>query len=196
MFLDEPPASVDRDELYEVERADEGYVGNLTRLWAWRPDVMNAFAQARAVLQQSWSLTDTDRAVLVAATAQARRDSYCALAWGTVLAELVGVELARDVLSGRMDGLPSRHRALARWAAGVVTDPNALTAADVDDLRQAGLDDRAIFEATAFVAFRLAFSTVNDALAAEPDAQLAATAPAPVRKAVSYGRRPSSSPSA
>ena len=42
-----------------------------------------------------------------------------------------------------------------------------------------------IFEATAFVAFRLAFSTVNDALGAQPDWQLVAAAPQRVRAAVS-----------
>ena len=42
-----------------------------------------------------------------------------------------------------------------------------------------------------FVAFRLAFSTVNDALGAVPDKQLADAAPEPVRAAVSYGRAPS-----
>jgi alkylhydroperoxidase/carboxymuconolactone decarboxylase family protein YurZ len=35
-------------------------------------------------------------------------------------------------------------------------------------------EDEEIFDATVFVAFRLAFSTVNDALGARPDLQLAA----------------------
>ena len=58
-----------------------------------------------------------------------------------------------------------------------------------------GLGDPEIFEATAFVAFRLAFSTVNGALGAAPDKQLADAAPEPVRAAVRYGRRPSAEPS-
>ena len=49
-------------------------------------------------------------------------------------------------------------------------------------------DRREIFEATAFIAFRVAFSTVNDALGARPDLALAEAAPAAVRAAVSYGR--------
>ena len=71
-------------------------------------------------------------------------------------------------------------------------DPNGATATHVDDLRKAGLSDREIFEATAFIALRLAFSTVNDALGARPDEQLVAAAPPEVRAAVAYGR-PSSS---
>jgi hypothetical protein len=44
---------------------------------------------------------------------------------------------------------------------------------------------------TAFIDFRLAFSTINDALGAAPDLEVAAAAPEPVRAAVSYGRPPS-----
>jgi hypothetical protein len=69
-----------------------------------------------------------------------------------------------------------------------VREPNAITAEDVDRLRAVGLTDQEIFDVTVFVAFRLAFSTVNDALGARPDWQLAAAAPATVRDAVDYGR--------
>jgi hypothetical protein len=62
-------------------------------------------------------------------------------------------------------------------------------------LREVGLGEREIFEATAFVAFRLAFSTVNDALGAAPDKQLADAAPPTVRAAVDFGRAPSPVPS-
>jgi len=43
--------------------------------------------------------------------------------------------------------------------------------------------------------WRMAFSTVNDALGAQPDAQLAAAAPVPVLAAVSYGRPPATNSS-
>jgi hypothetical protein len=53
-----------------------------------------------------------------------------------------------------------------------------------------GYDDRAILGITLYVALRLAFSTVNDALGAQPDAELAATVPTEVRDAVTWGRPP------
>ena len=67
-------------------------------------------------------------------------------------------------------------------------DANATSANDVARLRAAGLSDRDIFEVTALVAFRIAFSTVNSALGARPDQQLARAAPPGVRDAVRYGR--------
>jgi alkylhydroperoxidase family enzyme len=74
------------------------------------------------------------------------------------------------------------------WSRQVVHDPNDTTEADVDRLREAGLSEREIFEATTWIAFRMAFSTINDALGARPDPQLAEKAPRLVREAVTYGR--------
>ena len=58
----------------------------------------------------------------------------------------------------------------------------------VQALRDDGLDDGQIFAITSFVAFRLAFSTINDSLGAQPGAQLAASLPQQVREAVTCGR--------
>ncbi|MDD9350106.1 hypothetical protein [Mumia sp.] len=188
MFLDEPPHDDPVRALYDADLESDGYVNNLTRLWAWRPDVNDAATAARAAVSRDSALTDEDRAVLVAATAAARHDSYCALAWGRRLASLAGTATAAGVLSGAVDALAPRTRALAAWATVVVQDPNATTAEDVARLRAVGLGDREIFEAMAFVAQRLAFSTVNDALGAEPDRQLVVGAPEEVVAAVAYGR--------
>jgi alkylhydroperoxidase/carboxymuconolactone decarboxylase family protein YurZ len=133
-------------------------------------------------------LSFRQRGILVAAAASTLGDSYCSLAWGGKLAGVADAEVAAGVLSGTDDGLTDQERALAAWARSVVRDPNGTTAADVQQLRDQGLTDEQVFAVTAFVALRLAFSTVNDALGASPDAQLAASVPAAVRTAVSYGR--------
>ena len=179
-FLGEPPASAEVEAAFAGDREDDGYVANLTRLWAWRPDVLSEFGELRTKVVNGWGLTDRDRAVLVTASASERGDAYCSLAWGARLAALTDEDTAVRVLAGEpAPGLSERESALATWARQVVRDPNATTEADVARLRKVGLDDRAIFEATAFVAFRLAFSTVNDALGAAPDRQLAEAVPAP-----------------
>jgi alkylhydroperoxidase family enzyme len=79
-----------------------------------------------------------------------------------------------------------------QWARKVARDPNATTPADIQALRDAGLDDGQIFAITTFVALRLEFSTVNDALGAQPDAQLAESLSQEVREAVTFGRPPAS----
>jgi uncharacterized peroxidase-related enzyme len=196
MFVNEPPASEATEAAYTEDRDADGYVNNVTRLWSWRPDVYMTFAALRASLMESSALTDRDWAVLVTSTVAELNDSYCALAWGPRLARLSDDETAAQVLSGASaPALSDREAALAAWAREIVRDPNTTTDSDVARLREVGLGDREIFEATAFIAFRLAFSTVNDALGAAPDRQLADAAPDVVRAAVSYGRPPAPAPS-
>jgi len=84
-------------------------------------------------------------------------------------------------------GWPPR-RAPPRPDACCRATTTAWTPHDVQALRDAGHDDTEIFAITLFVALRIAFSTVNDALGARPDPQLAAGAPEEVRTAVSFGR--------
>ena len=61
-----------------------------------------------------------------------------------------------------------------RWPVGPAGHPRPQrdVAADVEALRDAGFDDAQIFAITFFVALRMAFSTVNDALGARPDREL------------------------
>jgi uncharacterized peroxidase-related enzyme len=195
-FLSEAPASEAKDAAFADDRDADGYVSNWTRVWCWRPDLLTAFAELRASLMGSSALTDRDWAVLVTATASERNDSYCSLAWGARLAKLSDDATAAQIIAGApATALSGREAALADWARQVARDPNATTEGDIARLREVGLGDQEIFEATAFVAFRLALAATNDALGAAPDKELADAAPPEVRAAVDYGRSPSSTPS-
>ena len=189
-FLDEPPVSEAAERMYAEDLESDGYVGNVTRLWCWRPDALEGLAALRGLITKESSLSDREIAVLVTATASALRDAYCSLAWGARLAALSDDDTAAGVISGADNALSEREVALARWARQLVRDPNGTTADDVERLRAVGLSDREIFEATAFAAQRLAFSAVNDALGARPDLQLFEAAPPRVRDAVDFGRAP------
>jgi alkylhydroperoxidase family enzyme len=187
-FVSDPPVDASVTAAYEDDLASDGYINNSTRVWCWRPDVLASFQTLRAGLRDSSDLSGREVAAMVAATAAARGDPYCSLAWGARLAELSDEATAARVLQGDPSGLSSREAALARWSRQVVLDSNAPTQADVDHLRDVGFSDREIFEATAFIAFRLAFSTINNALGAQPDQELIERVPPLVREAVTYGR--------
>lgn len=189
MFLAEPPATPPVEALHQASAADMGFTMNLVRLWAWRPELYKAFVALRLDLMKDSALDRRDLAAIVCATAAQRRDGYCALAYGLQMSQMAGPEAAAALASGGDDAaLTQRDRALARWSAQVARDPNATTAADVQALRDAGLDERAIFDATLLAALRLAFTSVNAALGVQPDAQLRARAPAELAAAVNYGR--------
>lgn len=190
MFLNEP-STAEAAAYLEKDRAESGYVMNLERAWAWRPDLAEGFALLRRQLIERTSLMPTEIALLACTTARALGDSHCSLAWGTKLAGMRGTAAVAEVLHG-LDPPASTPReiALRRWAEQILRDPNGASATQVENLRAAGLSDLEIFEATVHVAFRLAFSAVNDALGAQPDQQLVTAAPAQIRAAVTYGRRP------
>ncbi len=174
--------------LFDGDRESVGYVTNVSRLWAYMPATLEALSDLMGQATEAGALTLRQRAVLVTAAASTLGDSYCSLAWGKKLAAETEPEVAAAVIRGADDDLDPSERALADWARAVATDPNGTEVGDVQRLRDAGFDEAQIFAITAFVAFRLAFSTINDALGTGPDAQLGASTPAPVLSAVKFGR--------
>ncbi len=187
-FLEEPPMTPPVEALYDEDIAESGYVWNVSRLWAHQPDTMKRLFELMSQAFKESELRFRQRGILVTAAASALGDSYCSLAWGGKLSGVSDADLAAGVLNGDDTALSDQERAMAAWARKVVKDPNATTPADVQALRDTGLNDGQIFAITAFVALRLAFSTVNDALGAHPDPELVAALPEVVAQAVTYGR--------
>jgi len=189
-FLVDPELDEHVERMYSSDVSGQGYVAHLTRVWANSPEALAALSYVLRQASVTAGLDARQRAVLVTACAATIGDSYCSLAFGSQLAREAGEDVATGILAGDDAALSPAERTLVNWARRVSRDPNATTVEDVDMLRALGYDDRQIFAITVFVAFRLAFSTVNDALGAAPDATLAERAPASVRAAVTYGRRP------
>jgi uncharacterized peroxidase-related enzyme len=188
-FLAAPPETFETRRLFDDDLAGTGYVMNVSRLWAHQPGALHALSELMEETTRAGSLSFRQRAVLVTSAAAALGDSYCSLAWGKKLAEASRPEVAAAVIDGSTEGLEDDEKALASWARQLARDPNSITNDDVERLRRAGFGDGQIFAITAYVALRLAFATVNDALGAVPDAELSAGVPPEVRSAVSFGRR-------
>ncbi|HEY7433281.1 MAG TPA: hypothetical protein VH641_21385 [Streptosporangiaceae bacterium] len=187
-FLSAPEPSAEAQRLFDHDVADLGYVMNLSRLWAYQPGSLGRFRDLLQQVGTAVGLTFRQRGILISACASAMGDSYCSLAWGSRLAGETDPETASGVLTGDDGKLTPAEQAMARWARQVARDPNGTSAADVQVLRDAGFSEAEIFAITLFVALRLAFSTVNDALGARPDAAYRSSAPAEVLAAVAFGR--------
>lgn len=187
-FLADPDPTPAAQALVDADRSANGYVMNLTRLWSYQPQTKAGLFDLLAGVAADVGLSLRERAILTSACASTMGDSYCSIAWGGKLSTTSDEGVAVGVLTGSDEGLTDAERALARWARLVATDPNATTAADVRALRDAGWEDRQIFAMTTWVALRMAFSTVNDALGVTPDAELRDTVPPAVVDAVTWGR--------
>jgi alkylhydroperoxidase family enzyme len=187
-FLAQPDASAQAQRIFDEDVADVGYVMNVSRLWAYQPATMTGLFDLVRQANSAERLSLRQRFILVTACASAFGDSSCSLAWGCKLAKESDAPTAAAVLRGVDDGLSASEQAMAGWARQVARDPNSTSAADVQALRDAGFSDSQIFTITVFVALRLAFSTVNDALGLLPDAAYRSTAPPVVVDAVTFGR--------
>jgi uncharacterized peroxidase-related enzyme len=187
-FLRRAAVSEPARAIFDHDISETGFVMNASRLWAHRPEAMAGLFELMHLVTSARPFTDRERGILITACASSLGDSYCALAWGTKLAGLAGPELVGSILRGEDNGLTGPERAMAAWARRVAHDPNGTSPADVAELRQAGFSESDIFAMTVFVALRVAFSTVNEALGARPDGEYRSVAPAAVLSAVTYGR--------
>jgi len=191
-FLETATSTPETETLFAGEMRRNGYVMNYTKVWAHHPEFLDGMRKLFDATSSAAQLTVRQRGILITSLASTLGDSYCSLAWGKQLAAEADPELAAEVLRGDDGRLDASERALASWARKVAGDPNDTSAADIQALRDAGFDDAQVLAITVFVSLRLAFSTVNDALGAHPDAELMEQVPGPVRTAVSYGRSPDS----
>jgi uncharacterized peroxidase-related enzyme len=189
-FLEEPPISPQVQALFDEDVEESGYVWNVSRLWAYQPETLERLFELMSQAFKPSGLDFRQRGILVTAAASTLGDSYCSLAWGGKLSGAADPDVAAGVLNGSDAGLTAQEKAMARWARKIVTDPNAVTTADLQEIRDTGLTDQQIFAITAFVSLRVAFSMINDALGASPDARLVESLPTAVSQSVTYGRPP------
>lgn len=187
-FLTPAPSSPALRRLLDDDVEQMGFEMNGTQLWAYQPETLATLFELFGATKAAGDLSMRQLGILVTATASTLGDSYCSLAWGMKFSAMADADTAAGVLAGDDSELTEAEAAMASWARAVVRDPNGTTEADVDRLRDVGLDDAQIFAITTFVALRLAFSTVNDALGARPDAGLRALVPEAVQEVVTYGR--------
>ena len=182
-FIDTP----EDDELYQSDRARQGYVANYTRVFAHRPEVYAAWRDLNVAIRNSMDARRYELATVAAA--QALRSSYCMLAHGKILAEkFYDPGRVRALAAGRNDaGLEPVDVAVMDLAEKVVRDATSVTAEDVERLRALGLDDADIMSVVLAAAARCFFSKTIDALGAQPDAAYRELEPA-MRDELTVGR--------
>ena len=187
-FLEVPDANAEAQGLFDQDIAQFGYVTNGSRLWAYQAATHDRLFDLMQQQITALGLTTRLRGILVTACASTLGDSYCSLAWGNKLAAESDPRTAAGVIRGDDSQLTARERALAGWARKVARDANHISEADTQALRDVGYSDAEIFAVTTFVALRIAYATINDALGARPDAIYRSSTPEALLDAISYGR--------
>ncbi|MDN3556916.1 carboxymuconolactone decarboxylase family protein [Halomonas maura] len=171
--------------MYQRQQAHFGYLPNYARVFSHRPDVMASWASLLASIRRH---VEPRRFELVTlAAAQALGNSYCALAHARALGELLGMDAARDLVAGKAGTLSDAESAMMAFARKVACEAPAVTAEDVEGLRDHGLGDDEIFDIVAVAAARAFFTRILDGLGTEPDSAYRSL-PAELLGALTVGR--------
>ena len=181
-------ASGEVAELYAADRARQGYVANYTKVFALRPEVYRAWAGLNGAIKSGMDLRHYELATLAAA--RRLRSTYCALAHGTILRDKFfdAPTVQRIATDHRDAGLDATEVAIMDFADKVARDATAITAGDVDQLRAHGLSDVDVFQVALAAAARCFFSSVIDAVGAEPDSAYHVSVESELRRVLTVGR--------
>ena len=124
------------DELEEPERklfakaaAVVGFVPNVFRTYAWRPERFRAwFAHFKTVMEGTPGLSAREREMISVAVSMANGCLYCLVAHGAALRETSDdkIEADRITLDYRRADLTSRERAILDYAVKVTKDAGGL----------------------------------------------------------------------
>jgi uncharacterized peroxidase-related enzyme len=174
-------------EMYGRARETSGFVPNMVRAFSLRPEVWAAWEQLKAAIMGPMDLRRYELATF--ASARRLRSSYCMLAHGKVLADrFFDPPAVREIaLDHDSPGLDETDLAVMDFAEKVAGDAGQITEADMQRLRDLGLDDRDIFDVAAAAALRSFFSKMLDSLGALPDADYEKLDPG-MREALTIGR--------
>jgi uncharacterized peroxidase-related enzyme len=132
-----------------------GFVPNVLRALARRPAELRAFLDYHdALMDSDDGLSRAERELVVVATSGANHCTYCIVAHGAILrVRTKDPEIADRVASNPWAvELSRRERAIVDLALLIATDSAALTDAELDDARAAGLSDDEIWDVGAITA--------------------------------------------
>ncbi|MFC4946888.1 peroxidase-related enzyme [Pseudonocardia sp. GCM10023141] len=132
-----------------------GFVPNVFRAIAHRPAELRAFLDYHdALMEKSDGLSKAERELVVVATSGANHCTYCIVAHGAILrVRTKDPEIADKVATNPWGvELSPRERAIVDLALLIATDSAALTEAELDDARMAGLTEDEIWDVGAITA--------------------------------------------
>jgi len=155
----EPPEDAlpeDIRTIYEANRAKIGFVPNVFRAYARRPEHFRAFMNYHDVLMKGESgLSRAEREAIVVAVSAENRCQYCMTAHGAAL-RILGKDpiLAEQIANNwRTADLPARLHAILSFASRVNEPGFAAGDDEIDALKRAGLSDDDVWDVAAIAAF-------------------------------------------
>lgn len=135
--------------LFEKARENIGFVPNVFRSYAYRPERLSAwFAHYKQLHEPTENLGAADREMIAVVVSMANGCVYCLVAHGTELANALDDRVLADriTLDWRRAGLDERRRAICAYAEKLTLHPRECEEADLHGLRAVGLADEEIWD--------------------------------------------------
>ena len=185
-IIEDRDIDADVRAMYDRQQSHYGYVPNYARAFCHRPHVMKLWADLQNGIRREM---DKRRFELVTfAAAHALRSTACSIAHGKVLSQFIPAD---DVLAIGRGEIPSSlspaEAAMIAFARTVAIDATAVTADDVQALKEHGFSDGEIFDIAATSAARAFWTKLLDALGVELDPAVQKLDPG-FRSALAVGR--------
>ncbi len=129
-------------KLFTKAREQLGFVPNVFRVWAYRPERVSAwFAHYRQLHEPTTHLDAADREMIAVVVSSANGCLYCLIAHGAALREALGDPILGERISydWRRAGLDPRRHAICAYADKLTRRPREVTREDLQTLLDAGL---------------------------------------------------------
>lgn len=155
----EPPETDLPDDIkaiYQKNREKIGFVPNVFRAYARRPEHFRAFMAYHDVLMKGPSgLNRVEREAIVVAVSSENRCQYCMVAHGAALRVLSKDPIMAEQIANnwRTAGITPRMRAMLAFASRVNEPGFSVSEHEVDELHLAGFSDDDIWDIAAIAAF-------------------------------------------
>ncbi|MGZ3547179.1 MAG: peroxidase-related enzyme [Vulcanimicrobiaceae bacterium] len=146
----------DIKEIYAKNREKIGFVPNVFRAYAKRPEHFRAFMQYHDVLMKGeGGLSRVEREAIVVAVSSENRCQYCMVAHGAALRALSKDSIVSEQIANnwRTADLSPRMRAILAFASRVNEPGFAASEHEIDELHLGGLSDEDIWDVAAIAAF-------------------------------------------
>jgi uncharacterized peroxidase-related enzyme len=142
---DERDLPADLQGLFRAARERIGFVPNVFRTYAYRPERLSAwFAHFRLLHEATPGLSEAEREMIAVVVSMANGCLYCLVAHGAALREAWGDSVMADRITldwRRADGLSARQRAICAFAERLTLRPVEATEENLEALRAHGLSD-------------------------------------------------------
>jgi uncharacterized peroxidase-related enzyme len=139
----------DLAKLFAKAQSNLGFVPNVFRAFAYRPERMRAwFNHYKQLHIPTANLSVADREMIAVVVSMANGCVYCLVAHGAALREALGDPVLADriTLDWRRAGLDARQSAICEYAERITTNPLETSPADIEHLVQLGLTQEEVWD--------------------------------------------------